>query len=71
MQHFTGRHMEKIIAVEIVPVVDDNYYKLILYDFLDADDTGPRTKVVREIFHVDNLGMAIDLLNQLSDQGEL
>jgi len=61
--------MNTPVAIEILPVIEDDYYKMIVYDI--EVDGGCQVKMVREIFHSDNLAMAIELLHQLSTEGLL
>jgi hypothetical protein len=58
------------IAIEIVPVTEDNYYKTIVYQ-LEYHGSGKQLKMVRDIYHTDNLSLAIDLLHQLNQHGAL
>ena len=65
--------MDEKIAIEIMPVVDGehSYYRTVVYDFLKPDALGNQTKIPREIFHYDNLQIAVGHLQQLSLEGSL
>lgn len=59
-----------MIAIEIVPVVEDRYYRIIIFD-LEIDDSGHQVKFVREFYHSDNLLIATGLLHRLAVKGML
>ena len=64
-------YVDSLIAIEIIPIVEDNYYRTIVYDYLEVDDSGRLTKVVREFYHSDSFSDAIELLHGLMEDGGL
>ena len=53
----------KYVQVEIVPIFDDGpvYYKTIIYDLVVRDGTVTE-RMVRDIFHCDELIQSVDAL---------
>lgn len=59
-----------MIAIEIMPIIEDNYYRTIVYD-LEADDSGRPIRFVRDIYHSDSFTIAVELLHRLTQEGAL
>jgi hypothetical protein len=58
-----GNHRMKYFQAEIIPIFDDGpvFYKTIIYDLVVRDETVAE-RMVRDIFHCNELIQSIDVL---------
>lgn len=65
--------MNQKVAIEVTPIVDGeyHYYKTVIFDFLESGGSAHKIRVVRDIFHHDDLPGAVEHLHKMLLDGSL